>query len=327
LPKKTYLKSIDQQILSLQEDLNQLGKQRLPFLFVISYDMKTYDLIPLEKIPKDIEYDMSFSQNIEKENIQLSKEPIGYENYLKKFEYIQKNIREGNTYLINLTTPTKINNTLNLHEIYTKAIAPYKLYYKDKFVCFSPEKFCKIDNNEIYTYPMKGTIDASTPNAKQTILEDQKELAEHTMVVDLLRNDLSQVASKVKVEKFRYIDTIQSGENTLLQVSSKIKGQLEKNWQDNIGDILCKMLPAGSITGAPKKSTIDILEQTENYNRGFYTGVFGIFDGKSLDSAVMIRFIERDEDGSLIYKSGGGLTCDSDPKKEYDEMIQKVYIP
>ena len=87
-----------------------------------------------------------------------------------------------------------------------------------------------------------------------------------------------------------------------------------------------ELLPAGSITGTPKKSTVDILKNVENYDRGFYTGIFGIFDGKSLQSFVLIRFIEKIED-ELFYKSGGGITLDSDLKLEYEELINKVYLP
>ena len=87
-----------------------------------------------------------------------------------------------------------------------------------------------------------------------------------------------------------------------------------------------KLTPAGSITGTPKKSTRDIIHRVEEYERGFYTGVFGLFDGASLHSSVMIRFIER-EDEKLYYKSGGGITIDSDPSSEYKEMIDKIYLP
>jgi para-aminobenzoate synthetase component 1 len=173
---------------------------------------------------------------------------------------------------------------------------------------------------------MKGTIEATIPNAEKKILNDKKEMAEHVMVVDLLRNDLSMVSKKVRVEKFRYIEKIKAGERELLQVSSKIKGELEPLWQDNLGDILTTMLPAGSITGAPKKSTTEIIKKTEGYERGFFSGVFGVFDGESLDSAVMIRFIEKTDDG-LVYKSGGGITIDSICESEYLEMCEKVYVP
>jgi para-aminobenzoate synthetase component I len=85
-------------------------------------------------------------------------------------------------------------------------------------------------------------------------------------------------------------------------------------------------LPAGSICGAPKKKTIDLIQSAENHERGYYTGVFGCFDGENLHSGVMIRFIEKTSDG-LVYKSGGGITHLSHPKEEYNEMIKKIYVP
>ncbi len=112
----------------------------------------------------------------------------------------------------------------------------------------------------------------------------------------------------------------------LLQVSSEISGVLENNWHERIGDILLSLLPAGSISGAPKRKTIEIIKTVEDYHRGFFTGVFGYFDGNQLDSAVMIRFIEKSGD-QLIYKSGGGITIDSDVTREYEEMLEKVYVP
>ena len=87
-----------------------------------------------------------------------------------------------------------------------------------------------------------------------------------------------------------------------------------------------KLLPAGSISGAPKKKTVEIICKAENYKRGFYTGIFGFFDGEKLDSGVMIRYIEE-QNGKLIFKSGGGVTTFSDEEKEYNEMIDKVYVP
>ena len=92
-------------------------------------------------------------------------------------------------------------------------------------------------------------------------------------------------------------------------------------------DLFFRLLPAGSITGAPKKKTMEIIAEAETYERGFYTGVMGYFDGNSLDSAVMIRFLEQQADGSLIFKSGGGITSQSDLTSEYNEMKQKVYVP
>jgi para-aminobenzoate synthetase component 1 len=173
---------------------------------------------------------------------------------------------------------------------------------------------------------MKGTIDASVNNAQKKILEDEKELAEHTMIVDLMRNDLGIIANDIRVKRFRYIDTITAGEKKLLQISSHIEGKLEKSWQNSIGDILDKLTPAGSISGTPKRSTLEIIKKVEDYKRGFYTGVFGIFEGNALYSGVMIRFIEN-VGNKLIYKSGGGITIDSNLKSEYKELNQKIYLP
>ena len=173
---------------------------------------------------------------------------------------------------------------------------------------------------------MKGTIDADLPNAAEQILTNEKEMAEHVMIVDLMRNDLGIIGKDVKVEDFRYIDKIQAGDKELLQVSSKITAKLPDNWRERLGTLLEQILPAGSISGTPKKSTLGIIERVEDYERGFYTGVFGIFDGESFRSSVMIRFIDKEGD-QLFYKSGGGITIDSDKKNEYEELLDKVYLP
>jgi para-aminobenzoate synthetase component 1 len=173
---------------------------------------------------------------------------------------------------------------------------------------------------------MKGTIDAALPQAENSILSDEKERAEHATIVDLIRNDLSMVATNVKVEKYRYIDRIHAHDKELLQVSSIITGRLEENYRERIGDIIFRLLPAGSVSGAPKKKTIEIIKEAEQYERGYYTGVFGYFDGSRLESGVMIRFVEN-VDGTLYYKSGGGITAYSNCESEYQEMIDKVYVP
>lgn len=312
--------------MTLQEKLNKLGKDKKPFLFIISYDLKNYELIPLEELSDTISYSLDENKPFKKHKHFIKKEPISFQDYDTKFTQLQKHIKEGNTYLTNLTAQTKLDTELSLKEIYNLANAKFKLYYQDKFVCFSPERFCQIKENTITTYPMKGTIDANILNAKKKILNDKKELAEHTMIVDLLRNDLSIVSKKVTVEKFRYIEKIQAGEKELLQISSKISGNLKKDWQNNLGDIITALLPAGSITGTPKRKTIQIINEIEKYKRDYFTGVFGVFDGNAFDSAVMIRFIEK-QNNTLMYKSGGGITCDSDVYKEYQEMLDKVYIP
>ena len=173
---------------------------------------------------------------------------------------------------------------------------------------------------------MKGTIDASVPQAADRILSDQKELAEHVTIVDLLRNDLSQVADQVEVTRFRYIDKIQTHRGELLQVSSEIVGHLRPGYDQAIGTFMATLLPAGSVTGAPKDRTKAIIQEAEGYPRGFYTGIFGFFDGQTLDSAVMIRFIEQ-EGSQYYFRSGGGITARSNARMEYDELIRKIYVP
>lgn len=238
---------------------------------------------------------------------------------------MQTELRKGNTYLLNLTFPTPLEVEASLLEIFLASHAPFKLYFQNQFITFSPERFIKIQNNQIQTYPMKGTINAALPEAQARILANPKEQAEHTLVVDLLRNDLAMVAKQVTVNRFRYIDKIQAGAIELLQVSSEIAGRLDHNWPARIGNLLLTLLPAGSISGAPKRKTLEIIHRVETYERGFFTGIFGYFDGAQLDSAVMIRFIEN-QGNQLIYKSGGGITIDSVLEDEYQEMLAKVYI-
>jgi para-aminobenzoate synthetase component 1 len=134
------------------------------------------------------------------------------------------------------------------------------------------------------------------------------------------------MAREVRVQRFRYVDTIRTNFKELLQVSSEITGVLEGDYPSRIGDILFSMLPAGSVSGAPKRRTVEIIREAEGAPRGYYTGVMGRFDGRDLDSGVMIRFIERTSQG-LVFRSGGGITCFSDPHAEYNEMIDKVYVP
>ncbi len=315
----------------IENHLNRLGSTKTPTLFIINFDISRYYIKPLAQIDNDILYNIedifTNSTSIKKRtNINYSFEAVNYQRYKRAFDIVQENIKSGNSYLLNLTFPSQLKIDKTLKEIYLSSDAKYKLYFKDKFICFSPEKFIEIIDNKIYTYPMKGTIDAKIKNAKDKILSNQKEMAEHVMVVDLLRNDLNMVSKGVKVEKFRYIDKIKAGERELLQVSSKISGELEKGWQNRLGTILTTLLPAGSISGTPKKKTIEIIKKVEQYKRDYFTGIFGIFDGKNLKSAVMIRFIEK-IDEKLYYKSGGGITIDSNPKAEYNELKEKIYIP
>lgn len=304
---------------------------RIPFLFMIDFEMKDIRLRKLENLDDDVFIKTRLFRKEEGEYnceipVHISPKPISYEDYRKSFDFVLSEIKYGNSFLANLTVKTPVDISGSLKDIYHQSRAMYKLYFKDQFVVFSPETFVRIDNGIISSYPMKGTIDASIPNADQIILNDKKEKAEHNTIVDLIRNDLSMVAKKVRVDKFRYLDKIKSQTGSLYQVSSRIIGELSKNYNENIGNIIMTLLPAGSISGAPKKKTVEIIQRAENGPRGYYTGVCGVFDGYSLDSFVMIRFIERDKT-NFFYRSGGGLTFMSNARSEYEEIIQKIYVP
>lgn len=254
--------------------------------------------------------------------------PPSFNEYLRAFDTVKNNIIAGNSYLTNLTCRVPVETNLTLHEIFTHAVAPYRLWLKDNFVCFSPETFIRIDDSgRISSYPMKGTIDATLPHARRKLTDDIKEAAEHATITDLIRNDLSMVASGVHVARYRYCERIETNKGPILQTSSEIAGSLPDGYPAHIGDIIFSQLPAGSITGAPKPRTCAIINEAETYRRGFYTGVMGICDGRTLDSAVMIRFIEQSPDGSLYYKAGGGITSKSNAENEYNELIQKIYVP
>ncbi len=309
----------------MRNKISRLASRGIPFLLISDFKADTILVYTEEELDgEDIAF--SFTPTAPLEPTPLIKHPIDYQTYKKGFEKIIEHIKAGETYLLNYTCSTPVEATLSLKEIYQKAHALFKLRFKDDFVCFSPERFIKIEGNTISTYPMKGTIDAALPDAEKRILTNEKEMAEHIMVVDLLRNDLGIVARDIKVEKFRYIDHLKTGAKELLQVSSMITGELPATWRETFGDIITALLPAGSISGTPKRSTVAIIEEVEAHKRGFFTGIFGYFDGRNFDSAVMIRFIEK-QNGQLIYKSGGGITLESRAEDEYQEMLDKIYIP
>ncbi len=313
------------------ERANKLASKKIPFFFLIDFEMEKPVILELDKtFENDILYKVknkkNYSENLSNKIDNIIPHPIDKSKYFEALEKGLNEINKGNSYLLNLTFPTAISINNSLKEIFYSSVAPYKLYFKDLFVVFSPECFINIKDDYIHSYPMKGTIDASIKNAEELILNDKKELYEHNTIVDLIRNDLSIVASEVEVTKFRYIDKINSRTKQLLQVSSEIRGKLPPLWRERLGEIIIKMLPAGSISGAPKKKTVEIIQDIESEKREYYTGIFGIFDGQNLDSGVNIRFIEYIK-SVYRYRSGGGITALSKKEEEYQELLNKIYVP
>ncbi len=306
---------------------NTFGSEKRPFFFFTDFTGSQSFIEPLDQPSGKVKFDFSNGSSSEsKPVLQFSSTPVSFEIFQSVFDKVVHEIQIGNSFLVNLTFRTPISLSLSLEEIYQYSSATYKVLFRDQFVVFSPETFVRMIDGSIYTYPMKGTINAVIPDAARIILDDPKEFAEHITIVDLLRNDLSLIASEVAVTNFRYLTEVKTHDKTLLQVSSEIKGRLPENYHSELGTLFFKLLPAGSISGAPKPKTIEIIQANEPYPRGFYTGVCGLFDGQNLDSGVMIRFIEKAPDG-LYYKSGGGITSFSNAESEYQEMIDKIYVP
>ncbi|MDF9799926.1 para-aminobenzoate synthetase component 1 [Catalinimonas alkaloidigena] len=317
-----------------RQRMNTLGANGTPFLFAIDFLIKKPIIIPLQEIDRgQLLYNFDGRTNAshssaatELKPLVFEKFPVDFATYQRSFNTVMHHLKAGNSFLVNLTLPTPIAINRSLVEVFYQSKARYKLWYKDQFVVFSPESFIKIRGREISSYPMKGTIDSSIPNAQEKLLSDPKEMAEHVTIVDLIRNDMSYFASDVQVKRFRYVEEVETYRGKLLQVSSEICGQLAENYREQLGDILMSMLPAGSISGAPKPKTLEIIREAEGYERGHYSGVMGIFDGQNVDSAVMIRFIEK-QGRQYVYKSGGGITARSRAETEYQELIDKVYVP
>lgn len=318
--------------LSFEEKTTVFLEKGKPFFFLINFDQTQLVALDFEEAKKQgIYFDIKGCSNITKQKVlapipEFRTEPLPFSKYEKGFNLVRQEILKGNSFLLNLTYPTPILNNLDLENIFYTVKAPYKLYYKDNFVCFSPECFVTIKDNFIYSYPMKGTAAANMANAEKMLLENAKEIQEHNTIVDLIRNDLSLIAKEVTVTKYRYLEKINTKDGGLYQTSSEIRGKLSVDWKQNFATLLFKMLPAGSISGAPKEQTVKIIKEAEQYDRGFYTGIFGIFDGKKIDTGVAIRFIEKTENG-YSFKSGGGITHQSLAEEEYEELLKKVYVP
>ncbi|WP_298632257.1 aminodeoxychorismate synthase component I [uncultured Porphyromonas sp.] len=316
-------------------EMNRVGRDGVPYLFVLDYEKSEGAIITHPEQQSEVLFKVGEVTNFEAQPMaqasrSLTKSPESLEQYARRFEVIQKGMKEGQSVLASLTVCTPISTPLTLQDILFTTSAKYQIYLPEAhFVCFSPERFVHITREGVIsTDPMKGTITSDTPGAPEVILNDYKETSEHCSVVDLLRRDLLGVATNIEVSRFRYFTEIQAPEHTIYQVSSEIKGVLPQEWPAQLGSIMDRLLPAGSILGAPRESTRALIAEAEgSHTRGYYCGVFGYFDGKELDSSVLIRFIREGEDGQKYYHSGGGITINSELEHEYQEVIDKIYLP
>lgn len=345
--------------------MNRLGRSGTPFFFAIDFEMRYPVIVPLSRMHdsfllfniqgrrNDYGRHPTVSSNMFN-NISLNPRFISRADYSRAFQLVQSEQQSGNSFLCNLTFPTPLEPEpeLPLKDLFFQVQAPYRVYMnfstlpdewiypccpdvKDiprEILIFSPETFVQTHHERIYTYPMKGTAlvepEQNLRQEEQRLLADEKERAEHITVVDLLRNDLGRVGRDIQVEKFRYCDPIPVAGGRLLQVSSRISAALPRDWKDFLGDMTARLLPAGSVSGAPKRETCRIIARAEGSPRGYYTGVCGIFDGYNINSGVMIRYLERPAlNSSLLFRSGGGITIYSQEQAEYLELQAKVRLP
>ena len=275
-----------------------------------------------------------FDANTEKPPVYLEVHPqITYKEYKNAIKKIKKEISLGNTYEVNYTCGFNINTSSAPEEIFYNLIhsqnTPYCALIKNKYediVSLSPELFFKKNGNNILTKPMKGTIkrglDAKQDKKLKLFLQtDKKNRAEKVMIVDLLRNDLAKIAKVGSVEATKLFD-IETYE-TLHQMSSEIVAQLPKNIK--YWDIFNSLFPCGSITGAPKISTMKIIDKLEKGKRDVYCGAIGYIYKDFSEFSVPIRIMQKNHSKNVYrYRAGGAIVWDSRYDDEWREVILKT---
>lgn len=317
---------------TLRGEMNRLGEARVPFLWGISYDFASAFVEACPEGQGDLLWhvgrygnDLGLPAPLRTPLLEV-KSPLARAAYSGMFATVRRGLLRGDSFLANLTGATEVECSGSMRDVFLSSSAPFRLMLGDSFVCFSPEPFVRISGGRISAFPMKGTADATVEGAEQALLDDYKEMCEHYTIVDLMRNDLNSVATDVHVERFRYVERIATSSGAILQTSSEITGRLAPEMAYRFGDVILPMLPAGSITGAPKEATVELIRHAEPVARGWYTGVFGYFDGEEMQTAVMIRCLQRAADGRLFFHSGGGITVNSREEDEYAELQAKVCL-
>lgn len=253
-----------------------------------------------------------------------------YSNAIKK---IKEEIAKGNTYEVNYTYDFDVpfdGDELDLFNfLLSKQKTPYNFYIKNQYdtvLSFSPELFFEMQNNHILTKPMKGTIHRGKDkkedkNLIEFLKNDIKNRAENVMIVDLLRNDLGRIAKvgTVNVSKLFEIET----HKTLHQMTSQIEADLKEN--TTFLDIFKAIFPCGSITGAPKISTMKVISDVEKGERNIYCGAIGMISPKETIFSVPIRILQKtNEQNNFKYRVGGAIVWDSDTQDEWEETLTKT---
>lgn len=254
------------------------------------------------------------------------------EQFCDMVERAKQYIREGDIFQIvlsnRLSAPFE-GSLLNTYRMLrTINPSPYMFYFSGTDVEVagaSPETLVKLENGILHTFPLAGTRPRGKTNEEdralsQELLTDEKELAEHNMLVDLGRNDLGKISrfGTVKVEKFHTIEYF----SHVMHIGSTVRGEICKG-KDAL-DAIEAVLPAGTLSGAPKIRACQLIGELENNKRGIYGGAIGYIDFTgNMDTCIAIRIAYK-KNGKVFVRSGAGIVADSVPEKEYTECINKA---
>ena len=252
--------------------------------------------------------------------------------YCSMVEKAKSYICEGDIFQVVLSNRFEAEYEGSLLDTYrvlrTTNPSPYMFYFSSddiEIAGASPETLVKVENGVAHTFPLAGTRPRGATQSEDEALEkellsDEKELAEHNMLVDLGRNDIGKISKfgSVEVEKYMSIEQF----SHVMHIGSTVKGELRKNL-DAIHAI-DSILPAGTLSGAPKIRACEIINELENNKRGIYGGAIGYIDFTgNLDTCIAIRIAYK-KNGKVFIRSGAGIVADSVPKKEYQECINKA---
>ena len=254
------------------------------------------------------------------------------ERYCKMVESAKRHIYEGDIFQIvlsnRLSAPFE-GSLLNTYRVLrTINPSPYMFYFSGTDVEVagaSPETLVKLENGILHTFPLAGTrprgkTEAEDKALEQELLADEKELAEHNMLVDLGRNDLGKISKfgTVKVERLHCIERF----SHVMHIGSTVRGEIRDD-KDAL-DAIEAVLPAGTLSGAPKIRACQLIGELENNKRGIYGGAIGYIDFTgNMDTCIAIRIAYK-KNGKVFVRSGAGIVADSDPEKEFEECLNKA---
>ena len=293
-----------------------------------------YDFINTQKIFSDISSSQLF-QNI-KQPFPSFKSRFSKKEYEETVKKLQQHIQRGDCYEINFCQEFYAEHVVIDPPIVYRKLSelspnPFSAFYKygDKYViCASPERFLKKMGNTIISQPIKGTINRihndlkADELRKNNLLHNDKERSENIMIVDLVRNDLAKICTEgsVSVQEFLSVYSFPQ----VHQMISTITGNLKKDI--SVADIFYATFPMGSMTGAPKKKVMELIEKYERTRRGLFSGTLGYINPEGdFDFNVVIRSMLYNKSNSyLSIQAGSAITFKSNPENEYEECLLKI---